>query len=1306
MAGTEAVLRDRTQLGAFDRIRAIKEGKGRRSAFLEDSASDGPDSPDPPTPREPAKRVDRTRSLSLSESDGKENAQQREMLDCDSDDDAPVRPARRRLVKKSTLHESDESESESDRRVSVGSPIRGQRRKIGRGLVDSESDSSSSSSDDDEDAAEDSDDDDAGDSDDLSNALSGVTLEAKEPVAYRPKPAPFAPTMPASKKAPARVAAPTSSDPPLQGRPRSTLSVSDVIAARTKAAPAAKKPAPAPKRRVAPAPPAPAPIETTIEEETPVEDHPASITPRTSTGPPRDGPRPMRLKGRTGGPRFELAGDLAARLYDHQRDGVRWMWNLQLQNRGGILADDMGLGKTLQVAAFASGLLRSKAAKRFLVLAPTTLLPHWHKEFIVAGLTDGVNLHKFAGGGSKAERDRALSRVETHGGVLLTTYGMVLHNDTALGAPSSEDDAERVAAASGRGAAVAAQDMPSCGKGRHWDWIVCDEGHKLKNPHAQLPQKVRTLPSSHRLIITGTPIQNHLAELWALYDLCCPGLLGDEVEFRREYSKKIAAGQSRDATQRQRSAGAVASEELRNKCKPFMLRREKSSVLAKAKEEETKEKKNIKEDDAPEQSAPETDIGPSTSIEASTTGWAGVKHAPQQLGTKNDLIVWLPLRPAQERLYRAFLKSNTVRSVLNKTGSALSAINVLKKICDHPALCLAITETSAAAAAATSHAAATRTSPSSKSPPQDADDGDIDEEEEDGDKREARRAAVAAAVAHAGLTESDLRGAPDASGKCAFLMSLLGHLASNGHRTLVFSQSRAMLDVLERAANADGHTLVRIDGKVPADERHARVERFQSDPSIKLALLTSQVGGLGLTLTAADRVVIYDPAWNPAADSQSVDRAYRIGQTRDVVVYRLVTCGTVEEKVYRRQVFKGGLSRAGTQDGNHFRYFSADETSQLFEVTESGMRSSRTQAELERLHAHQRRWTEELKNVEAPMLTRLGCAGVSDHDLLFSKEDSTKAGDGASVLSAGGGGGGGKGGAGGKAAGGKEKPGKAARGGWKGVDAGWGGDARLAGLAIAAGSAVAAPPTSFAAPKPETKPPPTTPKTSRSKAAEKLTSLMAQRDKQKMLLSMDSMVSKLPDKGKSIEARVGVLDGEIASAKAELRARHGAGVPASEASKSAAMAALDSHIAETAPAIANKSAVKDSANYKPELVKDDDEAVEDLNADGVAEAMSDDDEGEDEVVEEVDITAGPESIAGTDDGDGDGDEEPTRSSPAPAAPEGEMADLHLHLDLGLDLARTDSNGSNADDAFETAPSSPTDSKEVDDLSAMLGGMGV
>ena len=102
----------------------------------------------------------------------------------------------------------------------------------------------------------------------------------------------------------------------------------------------------------------------------------------------------------------------------------------------------------------------------------------------------------------------------------------------------------------------------------------------------------------------------------------------------------------------------------------------------------------------------------------------------------------------------------------------------------------------------------------------------------------------------------------------------------------------------------------------------ARVQEFQTSNGIPVFLLTSQVGGLGLTLTAADRVIIVDPAWNPSVDNQSVDRAYRIGQRKDVVVYRLITCGTVEEKIYRKQVFKGGLSRSGTEEGVQFRYFS------------------------------------------------------------------------------------------------------------------------------------------------------------------------------------------------------------------------------------------------------------------------------------------------------------------------------------------------------------------------------------------------
>ena len=1236
---------------AFARIKAIREGASSQSAFL-DSDSEA----SPTVPR-------RVATSSLGTADDKENADA--MSDSDEDSPAaPVRKKKNRLVRKSQLEvkESDEDEASP-------APLARPRPRARAVLIDD----SESETEDDSSA------DDAG-GDDLANMMSGLGVSSGAPAAASnpaapPKPAPFAPVIPAAPRAPPREApAPT----------RAPATRAPAEAAPVRAAPSATtKPRAAPKKLSAPSASAPPPRTPTRAPAS------SSAAPAPSTPGAAPGPRPMRLKGREGGPRFELPGELAARLYDHQRDGVRWMWNLQLQGRGGILADDMGLGKTLQVAAFATGLLRSRAAKRVLVLAPTTLLPHWGKEFVVCGLKEGVNLHKYAGGGSKSDRDAALRAVATRGGVLLTTYGMVTHNAASLGEPESEEAAEKVAAASGRGSAVSGQDMPEDHRGLLWDWIVCDEGHKLKNPNAQLPQKVRRLPSSHRLIITGTPIQNHLAELWALYDLCCPGLLGDEVEFRREYAKKIAAGQSRDATERQRSAGARASVELRRVCGPFMLRREKAAVLAKGAADKAAAEKDKEAGTAVGSEASEANVSgssssgassskspaPRSSADPSSGGWAGVKHAPTQLGTKNDLIVWLPLMPAQRRLYRAFLKSGPVRAALNKTGSALSAINVLKKICDHPALCVPLAQTTAAAAATAPVASSASSDSPSKALP--AEEADPEEEEED--KSTAKREAIAAAVAAAGLTESDLEGAPDASGKAGFLMGLLRHLADNGHRTLVFSQSRCMLDVLERAARADGHELVRIDGQVPPEERHARVERFQSDPNIPLALLTSQVGGLGLTLTAADRVVIYDPAWNPAADSQSVDRAYRIGQTRDVVVYRLVTCGTVEEKVYRRQVFKGGLSRAGTQDGNHFRYFSAEDTSQLFEVTDEGLARSTTQMELERLHAGERKWTRELAEVEAPLLDRLGAAGVSDHDLLFSKEDSTKAGEGATMLS----GGGGSGGGGGKGAGGKASAasGKSSKGGWKGVDSGWGGDAQLGILAAAAGAAVAAPPSSFASAAKSPNPISTlgAAATTRSKAIEKLEKLKSQRDKQEVLLDMPQMLKKLPDKGKSIVTRIDALNQEIATLEAEVYAKHGVGTKPTTPKPAAPSAAPS---AASASSAATPTKRPEPSPVAPPLT---------------AESIASDSPSVAGTVEE----SPGESIAGTIESE----------SPAAfaATPSAASTILAASVAPSTSFARTVSGSSTeSGDGFQTAPSSPAGDAgvEMDRLAEMMGGMGV
>tara|TARA_B110000977_G_scaffold142414_1_gene180680 strand:- start:17820 stop:20432 length:2613 start_codon:yes stop_codon:yes gene_type:complete len=833
-----SALRDRNDesegsIEAIARIKAIAAGKTSRSAFLDDS-----DAESSPSTRHPER------------AEKKENS----TLEMSSDDDSPVQPVRRkktRLVCKSEL-EKQTPEPESP------SPAPKPRSRQ-RAVFNEDSDSES------EDVAP-MDADYAGDDDALVNAMSGLGVNGgatkvaaptqaapTQAVHFAPRPAPFAPVVPSTWPNTQTVNAPAPTATPPRPRPNVAKPVTKPVT----------KPASTPVRS------APSPG---VHE---------------SFASPAGGPKPMRLKGREGGPRFELAGELAARLYDHQRDGVRWMWNLQLQGRGGILADDMGLGKTLQVAAFAAGLLRSRAAKRVLCLAPTTLLPHWGKEFQVAGLTEGVNLFKFVSTMSKSEKEKVLRLVTDRGGVLLSTYGMVTHNDTLLGAPESESDAEKVANASGRGAAVSQQDMPQSVDSNSlvWDWIVCDEGHKLKNPNAQLPIKLRTLPAYHRLIITGTPIQNQLNELWALYDLCSPGLLGCEGEFRKEFAKKIAVGQSRDATERQRSAGARASDELRRLCRPFMLRREKSAVLAKAAAEAQTEEQGDEEGSnvsnflskTPSKTPLKGNVpsnpgqnAPRTSIESSTTGWAGVRNVPSQLGTKNDLVVWIPLAAKQQKLYRAFLNSSTVRAVLNKTGSALAAINVLKKICDHPSLCVAMTE-------AKGNVNDTVSS-SIMSNENDSNAHDDEDEDDTTSNSESKREAVLSAIKNAGLTQADLDGSSEASGKAKFLRAMLTKLTENGHRTLVFSQSRKMLDVIEKFAKEDGHALVRIDGNVPAEERHNRVERFQAHGScIPLCLLTTQVGGLGLTLTAADRVVIYDPSWNPASDSQSVDRAYRIG---------------------------------------------------------------------------------------------------------------------------------------------------------------------------------------------------------------------------------------------------------------------------------------------------------------------------------------------------------------------------------------------------------------------------------------------
>ncbi|KAG0495393.1 hypothetical protein HPP92_000084 [Vanilla planifolia] len=319
--------------------------------------------------------------------------------------------------------------------------------------------------------------------------------------------------------------------------------------------------------------------------------------------------------------RYRLPGKTANLLYPHQKEGLKWLWSLHCAGTGGILGDDMGLGKTMQVSAFLAGLFFSCLIRRVLVVAPKTLLGHWMKELTVVGLSSWIREYC---GTSLRLREYELQKVFKEGGILLTTYDIVRNNsksirgDSYIDYNSGEDDVI-------------------------WDYIILDEGHIIKNPQTQRAKSLFEIPSCHRIIISGTPIQNNLKELWALFHFCCPDILGGKDEFKIMYEYPILRGNDKHASDREKHVSSAVAKDLRERIKPYFLRRMKNEVFL-----ADNTIKNVK------------------------------------LSRKNEIIVWLKLTSAQRQLYEAFLKSELVRSSVS--GSPLAAITILKKICDHPLL--------------------------------------------------------------------------------------------------------------------------------------------------------------------------------------------------------------------------------------------------------------------------------------------------------------------------------------------------------------------------------------------------------------------------------------------------------------------------------------------------------------------------------------------------------------------------------------------------------------------------------------------
>uniref|UniRef100_A0A8C7DKT9 B-TFIID TATA-box binding protein associated factor 1 n=1 Tax=Oncorhynchus kisutch TaxID=8019 RepID=A0A8C7DKT9_ONCKI len=547
---------------------------------------------------------------------------------------------------------------------------------------------------------------------------------------------------------------------------------------------------------------------------------------------------------------YKIPVPIKAELRKYQQDGVNWLSFLNKYKLHGILCDDMGLGKTLQSICILAGdhylraqeYAKTKAADctplPSLVVCPPTLTGHWVDE--VGKFCTDEYLNPLHYTGPPTERARLQHQVKKHN-LVVASYDVV-RNDIDFF------------------------------RNIKFNYCILDEGHVIKNGKTKLSKAIKQLAANFRVILSGTPIQNNVLELWSLFDFLMPGFLGTERQFAARYGKPILASRDAKSSSREQEAGVLAMEALHRQVLPFLLRRMKKDVL-------------------------------------------------QDLPPKIIQDYYCNLSPLQVQLYEDFAKSRAKVSVedtistasiheeekpkLKATGHVFQALQYLRKLCNHPGLVLL---------------------------PQ---------------HPEYKRITDQLAAQHSSLR--DIQHSPKLSALKQLLLDC--GLGSSGsaegteavvapHRVLIFCQLKSMLDIVEHdllKPQLPAVTYLRLDGSVPTGLRHSIVSRFNNDPSIDVLLLTTHVGGLGLNLTGADTVVFVEHDWNPMRDLQAMDRAHRIGQKRVVNVYRLITRGTLEEKIMGLQKFKMSIANTViSQENASLQSMGTDQLLNLFTLDKEG----------------------------------------------------------------------------------------------------------------------------------------------------------------------------------------------------------------------------------------------------------------------------------------------------------------------------------------------------------------------------------
>jgi SNF2 family DNA or RNA helicase len=497
---------------------------------------------------------------------------------------------------------------------------------------------------------------------------------------------------------------------------------------------------------------------------------------------------------------LSIPDNLKVQLRNYQFDGYFWMHQLQKNGFGGCLADDMGLGKTLQTLTLLLKLKREKTGviirnpitingqldlfaqqpdpvtvnfqPASLIVLPTSLVHNWDNE--IRKFTPTLKVYKYAG--SQRNKSVDLNQISSFYDVILTTYGTVRNDIKTL-------------------------------SGTPFFYTILDESQFVKNPESKTYKAVMQLRATNRLVLTGTPIENSLSDLWAQMNFLNPGLLGSHIWFQKTF---ISAIEKNSDPEEQRMLQLLIS--------PFILRRKKEEVA-------------------------------------------------RELPPLTEHVVFCPMAEEQEKLYEeaksvirnAILENIDNEGIKKSSFVVLQGLTKLRQLANHPSL--------------------------------------LDKESE------------------------------EVSGKFEQMLSMLENLVAENHKVLIFSSFVTHLQLIEERIKQQNWRYSLLTGKTT--DREKVIAQFQNDPENYIFLISLKAGGVGLNLTAAEYVFITDPWWNPASENQAISRAHRIGQQKNVFVYRFITENSIEEKIQVLKERKSSLADKFINSNNPFTEITREEIVEL-----------------------------------------------------------------------------------------------------------------------------------------------------------------------------------------------------------------------------------------------------------------------------------------------------------------------------------------------------------------------------------------